>query len=570
MLKETYKITKDYFKLLNSKDKYLHAFIIICLINILISLLIPYYASLIISSVTTSAYNTAIKEVLLLCLVFVINKALSFITNILYAKYFKNTYVEVHKLLVNSVSEFDEEYTRKINSGKVLNSSNIDILNIAELPSIIFEMIIEFVKLIILYVIFFKNNIIIFFYSVFINTLYYITSKKCITKSRVCLKSQRKYADKMTSLLSQILRALKDIKSLGVAPKLNQKMNNYRKKWQESYYEKRKYLILRKTWIALMVNIGKIILYFILIYLLKNNYIKLATFILMISYYEKTREAIDTIISFNISLIDESVSFYRVNDIIEHNNGDYLDGEYKTSNIDGVVEFKKVSFKYDDKLVLKNVSFKIEKNTITTFVGEYGVGKSTIFNLLLRLYKIDEGKIFVDGIDIYEYSKDKYNSFISVVNQKTFVFNFSIKDNLSLIDSNKERQIEVCKKVGIHNYIMSLKNGYNTILKEDAANLSGGQKQLLSLARVLLLNPKIILFDEVTSSLDPKTTHKIYDVINELKKDHTILVITHNKEVMKMSDNLIVINKGRIITSGKHEDLIKNDDTYKRLIDIDI
>lgn len=570
MLKETYKITRDYFKLLNPKDKYLHAFIIICLINILISLLIPYYASLIISSVTTSAYNTAIKEVLLLCLVFVINKTLSFITNILYAKYFKNTYVEVHKLLVNSVCEFDEEYTRKINSGKVLNSSNIDILNIAELPSIIFEMIIEFVKLIILYVIFFKNNIIIFFYSVFINTLYYITSKKCITKSRVCLKSQRKYADKMTSLLSQILRALKDIKSLGVAPKLNQKMNNYRKKWQESYYEKRKYLILRKTWIALMVNIGKIILYFILIYLLKNNYIKLATFILMISYYEKTRESIDTIISFNISLIDESVSFYRVNDIIEHNNGDYLDGEYKTSNIDGVVEFKKVSFKYDDKLVLKNVSFKIEKNTITTFVGEYGVGKSTIFNLLLRLYKIDEGKIFVDGIDIYEYSKDKYNSLISVVNQKTFVFNFSIKDNLSLIDSNKERQIEVCKKVGIHNYIMSLKNGYNTILKEDAANLSGGQKQLLSLARVLLLNPKIILFDEVTSSLDPKTAHKIYDVINELKKDHTILVITHNKEVMKMSDNLIVINKGRIVTSGKHEDLIKNDDTYKRLIDIDI
>lgn len=174
MLKEIYKITRDYFKLLNPKDKYLHAFIIICLINILISLLIPYYASLIISSVTASAYNTAIKEVLLLCLVFVINKTLSFVTNILYAKYFKNTYVEVHKLLVNSVCEFDEEYTRKINGGKVLNSSNIDILNIAELPSIIFEMIIEFVKLIILYVIFFKNNIIIFFYSVFINTLYYI------------------------------------------------------------------------------------------------------------------------------------------------------------------------------------------------------------------------------------------------------------------------------------------------------------------------------------------------------------------------------------------------------------
>ena len=286
----------------------------------------------------------------------------------------------------------------------------------------------------------------------------------------------------------------------------------------------------------------------------------------MISYYEKTRESIDTIISFNISLIDESVSFYRVNDIIEHNNGDYLDGEYKTSNIEGVVEFKKVSFKYDDKFVLKNVSFKIEKNTITTFIGEYGVGKSTIFNLLLRLYKINEGKIFVDSVDIYEYSKDKYNSLISVVNQKTFVFNFSIKDNLSLIDSNKERQIEVCKRVGIHNYIMSLKNGYNTILKEDATNLSGGQKQLLSLARVLLLNPKIILFDEVTSSLDPKTSHKIFQLINELKENHTILVITHNKEIMKLSDNLILLEKGKITGIGNHDSLIDNK-TYKNLVD---
>ena len=153
-----------------------------------------------------------------------------------------------------------------------------------------------------------------------------------------------------------------------------------------------------------------------------------------------------------------------------------------------------------------------------------------------------------------------------MVNQKTFVFNFSIKDNLSLIDSNKERQIEVCKRLGIHNYIMSLKNGYNTILKEDATNLSGGQKQLLSLARVLLLNPKIILFDEVTSSLDPKTSHKIFQLINELKKNHTILVITHNKEIMKLSDNLILLEKGKITGIGNHDSLIDNK-TYKNLVD---
>lgn len=568
MLKETFKITKDYFLLLNSNDKYIYAFVIICLINIIVSLFIPYYASLIISNITTFSYNIAIKNVILLCLIYIINKTLSFITNMLYANYFKNTYVLIHKKLVESVCNFDEEYTKKINNGKILNSSNVDILNIAELPSIIFEMLIEFVKLIILYVIFFKNNIVVFIYSFFINALYYGISKYCIKKSKCCLKKQREYADKMTSLLSQMLSALKDIKSLGMAFKIDKKMDEYRKCWQDSYYEKRKYLINRKTWISLMANIGKILLYFILINLLKNNYINISIFLLMISYYEKTHESIDTILSFSTSLTEKEISFYRVRGIMENNNN-FLKGDYLAENITGLIEFKNVSFKYEDNYVLKNITFKIDKNSITTFIGKYGSGKTTIFNLLLRLYKITEGTILIDGVDIYDYSKDKYNSIISVVNQKTFVFNLSIKDNLSLIDSNIKRQIEVCKMVGIHKYIMSLKDGYDTILKEDATNLSGGQKQLLSLARVMLLNPKIILFDEVTSSLDPKTTRKINDLIDKLKKNHTILVVTHNKDVMKASDKLIFLKNGKIVDSGSHDTLIKKSKIYREFIDND-
>ena len=141
----------------------------------------------------------------------------------------------------------------------------------------------------------------------------------------------------------------------------------------------------------------------------------------------------------------------------------------------------------------------------------------------------------------------------------------SIRANLSLIDSNKKRQMDACKRVGIHDFIMSLLDGYNTILKEDATNISGGQKQLLSLARVLLTTSEIILLDKVTSSLDPNTTNKIINLLDDLKSDHTLIIITHNKDLMKVADKLIVLNNGKIECIGKHDELIKNNDIYKKL-----
>lgn len=141
----------------------------------------------------------------------------------------------------------------------------------------------------------------------------------------------------------------------------------------------------------------------------------------------------------------------------------------------------------------------------------------------------------------------------------------SIRENLNLVDSNKERQIEACKKVGIHDFIMSLPNGYNTVLKEDANNISGGQKQLISLARTLLSKSEILLFDEVTASLDPNTTRHIIKVLKDLKKDHTVIIITHKPKLMKIADNIIVINRGKVVGFGSHKELIKSNKYYQIL-----
>ena len=566
MFKRNIKITKDYFSLVNFKNKYLIVFIIVDLINVLVSLLVPYFISLIVENITNKSYYVAFICVIVLGITYLFNKLGSYCTNWCYANFFKEAYVDVHSILVNSIYNFDEEYSKKISIGKIINSSNTDIINIAEIPSFIIELSIELVRLLVIYFVFIRQNIMVAVYVILVDILYYNFARKCNEKNTYYLKKQRNYADKITGMLSQILTGLKDIKSFGISNKLNNKLDGYRKRWQENYFLKRKYYFTRKTIVGLIIDFGKITLYFILIILLMKNKMQISIFLLLISYYDKAKESINDIMGFDVSIMEESVSLYRINEIISYGNSALkLDGIINNDNIIGVVEFKNVSFKYDQLPILKNISFVAKPNQVTAIVGKTGSGKTTIFNLLLRMYKADSGKILIDNLNIYEYSKDIYSSNISVVNQKTFIFNMSIRANLSLIDSNRKRQIDACKRVGIHNFIMSLPDGYNTILKEDATNISGGQKQLLSLARALLTTSEIILLDEVTSSLDPNTTDKIINLLDDLKSDHTIIVITHNKDLMASADNLIILNNGKIECTGKHDELIKSNTIYKQL-----
>ena len=235
-------------------------------------------------------------------------------------------------------------------------------------------------------------------------------------------------------------------------------------------------------------------------------------------------------------------------------------------NIKGLLEFKHVYSSYTNKQVLKDITFKVKPNELTAIVGRSGSGKSTILNIILRLIKPDSGKVLVDKEDIYNYTDDVYKTNVSVVTQKSILFNMSIRDNLSLVDSNFKRQQEVCERLGIHEEILSLPKGYNTIIEENSSNVSTRLKQLLSIARSILTNSEILLFDEVTSSLDSTNTKKVVKVFKELSKDHTVIIITHKKEVMNKADHLIIIDKGRKVADGTVESL-ENNEYYLNLRD---
>ncbi|MCI8445769.1 MAG: ATP-binding cassette domain-containing protein [Bacilli bacterium] len=211
------------------------------------------------------------------------------------------------------------------------------------------------------------------------------------------------------------------------------------------------------------------------------------------------------------------------------------------------------------------MTFKIYPNEITAIVGHSGSGKTTIINLLYRLDRIKSGSILIDEENIYNYTKKTYASNVSGVFQKPFVFEMSIRDNLSLVDSNFKNQIEACKRVGIHDFIESLPKGYNTVINDEQRVLSEGQKQMLVIARALLTKSEILLFDEVTSNIDLNSTTKVGEILKELKHDHTIIMITHKPEMMQIADRVIVLDHGKVVSKGTNDEVFNKCSLYREL-----
>ena len=234
------------------------------------------------------------------------------------------------------------------------------------------------------------------------------------------------------------------------------------------------------------------------------------------------------------------------------------------------IAFQNVNFSYDDKQVIKNVNFEIPTQTSTAIIGPSGSGKSTLCHLLLRFYDIDDGNIRIDGVDIKDMTLSTLMSKISAVFQKVYLFNDTIENNILFGNpgATKEEIIRAAKQACCHDFIMSLPEGYQTMLNEKGSNLSGGEKQRISIARAILKDAPIIILDEATASIDPENEQLIQTAINELSKGKTVITIAHKLETIKNADQIIVLNEGEIIQKGSHDELIRKPGMYQDFIRI--
>lgn len=484
--------------------------------------------------------------------------------------FMKNVSLDMYKKIQNLPSVAFEE----IGVGEFINRLYTDPDRVMELLAKLIKMLCRSVVVIIILVMAFNISLILFLEIVLFAIIMGGISYKFFPKIKRTQESIKKESDAYVKNATENITGIREIKSLGIK---NNIFNNINKRINDLYshvIEQRNYSIVYYA----LNNLTYFILHFIILFTCGKLYVvgalTFSLFNVIESYLWRIDEVVESLSDFGVSFNKVTVSLKRIDEII--NNRLYKDEKYGNEeliDIKGNIEFKDVLFKYksDEDYTLNGLNMNIVPNKKIAIVGKSGNGKSTIFNLLLRYFDSTKGNIFIDNINIEELTEDSLRNNISIIRQSPFLFNLSIKDNFILVKSDVtlDEIRNVCKKAYIDDYIMSLPNEYDTIIGEGGVNLSGGQKQRLSIARTLLLNTKIILFDEATSALDNESQKYIKKTIDKLVKDHTIVIVAHRLSTIIDADIINVIDKGKLVGVGTHEELLKNNKVYKTLYDIE-
>lgn len=277
---------------------------------------------------------------------------------------------------------------------------------------------------------------------------------------------------------------------------------------------------------------------------------------------------VTTLINFMEQYQNGVTGFERFIEIMDTKPEKDKDNAKNIEKLNGNIEFENVSYGYDgEKNVLKNISLKINQGQTFALVGSSGGGKTTICHLIPKFYTVKNGKIKIDGFDINDITADSLRKNMGIVQQDVYLFNSSIKENIlyGRLDATDEEVIEAAKKANIHDYIVSLEDGYETQIGERGVKLSGCQKQRLSIARVFLKNPSILILDEATSALDNATETLIQNALNELCKGRTTIVVAHRLSTIKNADEIAVVSDGKIIEKGTHDELLNLNCEYAKL-----
>ena len=404
-----------------------------------------------------------------------------------------------------------------------------------------------------------------FIASLILTIFNYIKNEKVGEKD----KEFRKESDKVAGLTGELVRGARDIKMLYAKESFMKNLDERIIIQNEKNFEMRNIDMNYNLFIGYIKMILEFIVVLLLVYLIKNNTITVAIAIALYNYKNTVLTNFMDIVS---ELLEEcknfNISSDRVFSII--NNKEFKKekfGKEEIENIDGNFEFKNVKFGYNENLVLRGLNLKIDSGNTYGIVGKSGSGKTTIFNLLNKLYNINSGSIYIDGKNIDNLSEKSIRGNITIISQNPYIFNMSIKDNLKLVknDVTDKEIITACRLACLDDYIETLPNKYDTIVGEGGVNLSGGQRQRLAIARALIPNTKIILFDEATSALDNETQSKIQKAIDNLKGNYTIIIIAHRLSTIVNCDKIFILEGGKISDSGTHKELYRNNKYYQQL-----
>lgn len=549
-------------------------YIVVSILEAIISAIMPLVSAKIILNITNAIIEQLILSSLVVLGLDVLIYICYFLKGLFYQKIYRKTLINIQEDVAREILKLEVSEIDKHTSGLFINRLNKDTEDISGLfMEYAYWLSYIITNLGVLIAIFVLSRH-LFIYAIISSIVVYLINRKSLSEQYIVQKKLKTMKEEKTGLVNELIRGMRDIKVLSATSTM---LKQTTKKIEDTTREQVKVLTIRRVY-SLLEGIIRSLSDFIFIifacFLYKKNLITIPTFIIVYNYQSKVKNLLLGIVqlsSFNKQFI---LASSRVYEIIY--NDTFKKEKFGTKNIkklEGNIEFKNVTFGYDEnKTILKDVSFKIKPNERVAFVGKSGSGKTTFFNMLTRLYEKQSGEIYLDGNNIDDLNEKTIRNNMSIITQSPYIFNFSIKENL-LLAKEKATMKEIkkaCKLACIDDYIESLPDKYDTIVGENGVILSGGQKQRLAIARALIQKTEIILFDEATSALDNETQSKIQEAINNLKGEYTILTIAHRLATVVDSDKIFVVDKGKIIASGTHEELLKSCRLYKQIYKKDL
>lgn len=567
--KRTWKNIKRCAPYFLKNKKELIILILLSLYFAVIDSLFPAFIAKVLEFATSGKLDEAIFLALIIIVVALINNFFDCIP-------FNNSFVKLQNLVSNNIrKDVISSYFEIENKELINNPSGIFLTRITQDPDNIvsaFNTIRGNISTIL-------SNLFVVVYIFYIHWtlgiicligtfLVYLIEKNAMNKWNEYKKRKNKFNDRNTTIINEGIKGVRDIKLLNIVNYFKDKtFNNI----DELYYDTIKShkvdgkITYLRMFVVDFLTFAVIILSILYV---KNSIISISGVIALFMYKDRLFSSVLHLAWSERYLKEFSLSADRIFEVIA---GDKFKketfGSQRVTELKGNVEFKDVHFKYESDEVLKGIDFKINDKDMVAIVGRSGSGKTTIINLLSKLYAPTSGKIFIDGYDINDLDKFSLRNNIAVISQKPYLFNMTIKENLLMVSPQaSDKQIEnICKICEIHDYIMSLPNKYDTLVGEGGVTLSGGECQRIAIARALLMKTNIILFDEATSALDNETQANIQKAINNISSEYTMLIIAHRLSTIKDCNKIIVINDGKICGMGSHKELLKSNKVYKTL-----
>jgi ATP-binding cassette subfamily B protein len=566
MIREHVYFIKRYFKLADFKKNFSVLLFLASIFSKLCVLGFTFAGSMLIGYLSDGQYKEAFNVLYWIIALYILYATSRYSNFVIWGRNAKHVYNILSTKVTDKLFDVKESFSRDVGKDRIIGSVNNDIVNISDMSDYLSDAMASIIQIgIALIVVTFQSPTVALVLLLF--TVCYILIRNFFDKKVAYYHAKDLVQhDRFSALINQVLNGLKEVRMFNMFSALERQMTKINTKHDYYYVIKRQYINARDNNLLIMVYIFRFLLYVVLILLISQGKIGIAILVLAIAYYENILTYVDILIARSAALRAANNSITRINDILEYDTKNIQFGDTDKDDLIGAIEFKKVSFNDQKKKVLSNINFKINHNEAVAITGEIGAGKTTLFSLLLRLSKPKSGEILIDDTNIFDFNQKSYSKNISIADEKPFIFDMSIRDNFNLVDSNQKHQTQVCKDLGIHNFIMSLPHGYNTVLHENAKIVPAGQLQLISLARTILSKSEVLLLDDVTINLDAEMVRNFPILIKRLKEDHTILMITKNPEIMRSADRVIMLEDGKIIDKGTHTGLMKRCKSYRTLV----